>query len=221
MDNSNNNADSAGTVRNRLLEVAAESFAEKGFDGTSVRDITAKASCNVAAVNYHFGGKENLYFEVFHRYMTVMRDIRIAAIEKVMSQTDHEPTLEELIRTFATAFIEPLIDQSSGRRFMKLMLCEMSNPHLPRRMFTEELAGPTLNSLGKGIAKICPGLEQKKIVLSTVSIISQLVHAIHLNEIIDIDGSVGIPAPSLAEMIDHIVEFSAAGIQAAVQEKTK
>lgn len=221
MDNSSNNGDSTRTVRNRLLETAAESFAEKGFDGTSVRDITTRANCNVAAVNYHFGGKENLYFEVFRRRMIAMRDIRIASIEKVMSQTDHEPTLEELIKAFATAFIEPLIDQSSGRQFMKLMVREMSDPRLPRRMFIEELAGPTLNSLGKGMSRVCPGLEQKKTVLSIISIVSQLVHAIHLNEIIDIDDLVGAPTPSLAEMVDHIVEFSAAGIQAAVQEKTE
>lgn len=221
VDNSSNNGDSTRTVRNRLLEAAAESFAEKGFDGTSVRDITAKANCNVAAVNYHFGGKENLYFEVFRRHMIGMRDIRIASIEKVMSQTDHEPTLEELIRAFAMAFIEPLTDQSSGRRFMKLMVREMSDPHLPRRMFIEELAGPTLNSLGKGMSRVCSGLEQKKIMLSIISIISQLVHAVHLNEIIDIDDFVGAPTPSLAEMVDHIVEFSAAGIRAAVQEKNE
>lgn len=220
MDNSINNGDSTTTVHNRLVEAAAESFAENGFDSTSVRDITAKANCNVAAVNYHFGGKENLYLEVFRHYMTAMRDTHIASIEKVMSQTDHEPTLEELIRTFATAFIEPLIDRSSGRRFMKLMVREMSNPRLPRRMFIDELAGPTLNSLGKGIAKVCPGLEQKKIVLSTISIIGQLVHAIHLNEIIDIDDFVEAPTPSLAEMVDHIVEFSAAGIRAAGKGKS-
>lgn len=221
VDNSSNNGDSTRTARSRLLKAATKSFAEKGFEGTSVRDITARASCNVAAVNYHFGGKENLYFEVFRRHMATMRDIRIASIEKVMSQTDHEPTLEELIRAFATAFIEPLIDQSSRRWFMKLMVREMSDPHLPGKMFMEELAGPTLSSLGKGMSRVCSGLEQKKIVLSIISVISQLVNAIHLNEIIDIDDFVGAPTPSLGEMIDHIVEFSAAGIRAAVQEKTE
>lgn len=221
MDNNSKNKDLAGKACDRLIEVAAESFAEKGFDGTSVRDITTKAKCNVAAVNYHFGGKENLYLEVFRRYMAEMRNIRIAAIEKVMAQKDPKPTLEDLIRAFANAFVEPLINKSSGPKFMKLMLCEMSNPHLPKKIFTEELAGPTLNSLGKGIADICPELEQRKIMLSAVSIISQLVHAVHINEIVDIDSSVGIPAPNLAEMIDHIVEFSAAGIRAAAQEKNK
>ena len=221
MDNSSNNSDSNRTVRNRLLEAAAESFAEKGFDGTSIRDITAKANCNVAAVNYHFGGKENLYSEVFRRHMIAMRDTRITSIEKVMSQTDHEPTLEELLRAFATAFIEPLIDQSSGRRFMKLMVREMSDPHLPRKMFIEELAGPTLSALGKGMARVCPGLEQEKILLSIISIVGQLVHAIHLNEIVDRGDLVGAPTPSLVEMVDHIVEFSAAGIRATVKEKNE
>jgi len=221
MENNNNNGDLAKSACNRLLEVAADSFAEKGFDGTSVRIITSKAKCNVAAVNYHFGSKEKLYIEVFRHYMGKMIDVRIAAINKVMSQKNPEPTLEDLIRAFANAFIEPLIDKSHGPLFMKLMLCEMTNPHLPKKMFTKELAGPTLQSLGKGVAKLCPGLEQKKIVLSIISLISQLVHAVHINELIDVDSSAGIPAPNMTEMIDHIVEFSAAGIRAAIQEKTK
>jgi len=219
---SNNNISQAVTskeVTNRLLDAAENLFAEKGFDGTSIREITSQAKCNLAAVNYHFGGKEKLYSEVFRRRMIAMRDVRIASIEEVMSQTDHEPTLEELIRGFATAFIEPLIDQSSGRRFMKLMVREMSDPRLPRKMFVEELAAPTLSALGKAMAKLYPGLDQRKIVLSIMSIVGQLVQVIRLNEMCDIEDFVGVPAPTLTEMVDHIVEFSTAGIQAMVEEE--
>ena len=219
---SNNNISQAVTskeVTNRLLDAAENLFAEKGFDGTSIREITSQAKCNLAAVNYHFGGKEKLYSEVFRRRMIAMRDVRIAGIEEVMSQTDHEPTLEELIRGFATAFIEPLIDQSSGRRFMKLMVREMSDPRLPRKMFVEELAAPTLSALGKAMSKLYPGLDQRKIVLSIMSIVGQLVQVIRLNEMCDIEDFVGVPAPTLTEMVDHIVEFSTAGIQAMVEEE--
>ncbi|MBA7636473.1 hypothetical protein ES703_44093 [subsurface metagenome] len=219
---SNNNISQAVTskeVTNRLLDAAENLFAEKGFDGTSIREITSQAKCNLAAVNYHFGGKEKLYSEVFRRRMIAMRDVRIAGIEEVMSQTDHEPTLEELIRGFATAFIEPLIDQSSGRRFMKLMVREMSDPRLPRKMFVEELAAPTLSALGKAMSKLYPGLDQRKIVLSIMSIVGQLVQVIRLNEMFDLEDFVGAPAPTLAEMVDHIVEFSTAGIQAMVEEE--
>lgn len=45
----------------RLLMAAAEVFAEQGFDGTSTRDICSRAKANVAAISYHFGGKEQIF----------------------------------------------------------------------------------------------------------------------------------------------------------------
>jgi AcrR family transcriptional regulator len=48
-------------TRDRLLRVALDAFADRDFAHTSVRDITARASANVAAVHYHFGDKRGLY----------------------------------------------------------------------------------------------------------------------------------------------------------------
>jgi len=51
-------------VRERLLQVAFEVFAEQGFRKTTVRDICCRAAVNVASVNYYFGSKQELYEEV-------------------------------------------------------------------------------------------------------------------------------------------------------------
>lgn len=213
------NGDTEKQVKDRLLDTAEGLFAEKGFDGTSIREITSRAKCNLAAVNYHFGGKEKLYSEVFRRRLIAMRDVRIASIEEVMSQTDHEPTLEELIRAFAIAFIEPLVDKSQGQRFIRMTIREMLDPRLPKKMFTEEIAIPTLSALGKAMSRVCPGLGQKETVMSIISVVGQLMHAIHLNEMFVAKEDIGLPMLNLTEMVDHIVEFSTAGIRAMVEEE--
>jgi AcrR family transcriptional regulator len=48
----------------RLLRTARRLFAEKGFDATSVREITREAGCNLGAITYHFGSKDALYAAV-------------------------------------------------------------------------------------------------------------------------------------------------------------
>lgn len=58
----------AGT-KARLLCAAREIFADKGPRESTVRDICARAGANVAAVNYHFGGKEKLYMAVLEDYL--------------------------------------------------------------------------------------------------------------------------------------------------------
>lgn len=70
MDNSENHLETSLDARERLLDAAEKLFCQRGFEGTSVREITAEAGCNVAAVNYYFGSKEKLYEEMFHRRLS-------------------------------------------------------------------------------------------------------------------------------------------------------
>ncbi len=55
----------AGETRRRIIDTALKLFAEHGFRGVSVRDLSAAAQVNVAAVNYHFGSKQGLYHTIF------------------------------------------------------------------------------------------------------------------------------------------------------------
>jgi AcrR family transcriptional regulator len=56
-------------TRDRILEVARDLFAQRGYNGTSVRDIAIGAEANLAAVGYHFGSKESLYAEILRAHV--------------------------------------------------------------------------------------------------------------------------------------------------------
>lgn len=57
-------SDKGERARARLLAEASRLFAEKGFSKAATREICEAAGANVAAIHYHFGGKEGLYREV-------------------------------------------------------------------------------------------------------------------------------------------------------------
>ncbi|MEA3224405.1 MAG: TetR family transcriptional regulator, partial [Planctomycetota bacterium] len=92
-------------LREKILDVAEELFAEKGYTQTSIREITKRAHCNISAVNYYFHGKKNLYVEVFRRHMHAIRDQRIHNIRRVLLNQTEQTTLEALLQSFATAFL--------------------------------------------------------------------------------------------------------------------
>ena len=52
---------SPDATRERILDAALDLFGERGLTGTTVRDIALRAKVNVAAISYHFGGKDELY----------------------------------------------------------------------------------------------------------------------------------------------------------------
>ena len=68
-------------TRERLLDAAEALFAEYGYRGASLRQITASARANLAAVNYHFGSKQALYATVFTRRVRPMNAERLRLLD--------------------------------------------------------------------------------------------------------------------------------------------
>jgi AcrR family transcriptional regulator len=200
-------------VQDRLIEAAEELFCTRGFNETSVRDIAAAAGCNIASVNYYFGGKDNLYVEVWRRRLAELRDVRLASIDRVMSKQG-QPQLEELLRSYANSFIEPLVEGGRSERFVSLMAREMVDPHLPRDMLFKEMIVPVMNAFTQALRRICPWLAIDRAQLVILSVVGQLMQTVLSKGMFVQDEQSGVPRLDLDAMVDHIVQFSAAGIRA-------
>lgn len=100
----------ASETRERLLDAAEELFADRGFGPTSVRQITQRAGANVAAVHYHYGGKEPLLRAVLDRRMRPVNLERIRRLER-LSAGDRWPGVEAIL----TAYLEPMLRLDAER----------------------------------------------------------------------------------------------------------
>lgn len=205
-------------TRDRILSAAQKLFADKGFDATSVRDITSEAGCNVASVNYHFGGKDNLYLETFRSMLTVLRDRRLEMMGELMARVP-TPSLEEFVETFAVIMIEPLVGDSRGRMFLNLVSREMIAPRLPDGVLVEEFFEPMMERATAALARVGPPLDTGSARLCVMSMVGQLLHSLKAHHLLmDLGRSELVPTQH-SEQIAHFVRFTVGGIRACAESK--
>ncbi|MFO8058268.1 MAG: CerR family C-terminal domain-containing protein [bacterium] len=90
----------------RLINAAGELFAEKGFKETTVREICEKAGANLAAVNYYFRDKENLYQEVLSSVVSKMADKSFLDIMED-AETSYRHKIYLFVKTFLSRRFDP------------------------------------------------------------------------------------------------------------------
>jgi AcrR family transcriptional regulator len=167
-------------------------------------------------VNYHFGGKLNLYTELFRQTLVELRERRAAWIEAALAEPD--ASLQSLLRAFCDGFVDPLMEDGRGQRLMELYGREMQEPLMPPNLFFEELVNPMRRLMRQAFARVCPELPDDRVEPCLMSLVGQLLHALHMAQHVARMGGQGEPAVDMAATIDHIVTFSAAGIRSVASQ---
>jgi AcrR family transcriptional regulator len=126
-------------TRQSIMKAAVRLFAEKGYKGTSVRDIVAKARVNQAAINYHFKGKDGLYLELLK-----------TAFEKLTEQAGFDPaklkslSREEALRSFVQQQLRPLLFRDELSLYIRIFAWEGAHPS---KIFLKFMAKNTVTYL--------------------------------------------------------------------------
>ena len=110
-------------TKSKILDAAEELFMEHGFEATSLRLITTAAGVNLAAVNYHFGSKEELFQAVLTRRLDPMNQDRMQLLSAYESASGGKPlTCEKILAAMFIPALKLARDhQQGGKNFLRLL----------------------------------------------------------------------------------------------------
>lgn len=112
---------SRAATRQRLLDAACALFAERGWHGTRVQDVCRAADANIAAVNYHFGGKEGLYRAVWD--LALESAVDAVGLSSLSADADRE-----WLYRYVRACVLSVFDTGMGGVLRRLMTHEIAAP---------------------------------------------------------------------------------------------
>ncbi|MBN2310004.1 MAG: TetR/AcrR family transcriptional regulator [Candidatus Hydrogenedentes bacterium] len=138
-------------TRQRLLDSACIVFSEKGFRLANVSDICKRADANIAAVNYHFGGKKKLYEEVL-RYASARADERFP----LLSDASEVPCPRERIARFVKAQFQRTFCTGLEGCFQKLLVHEMTTPTFAHESVFRDLIRREIRFLHGVVRELLP-----------------------------------------------------------------
>jgi AcrR family transcriptional regulator len=200
------------STKERILSAAEELFARHGFAGASLRQVTAAANVNLAAVNYHFGSKDNLINEVFRRRLDELTEERLNALNAARTATPR--TLEGLLRAFVEPALNLATDKLGGSAFMRVLARAYAEHDQSLRKFLSDNYGHVLKAFAGAIHELMPDLRKEDLYWRLDFIAGALTYA--MSEF----GMVKRPTGRTEEehrrhAAEQFVRFAAAGMRAA------
>jgi len=98
-------------TRERILDAAEILFSQRGYDGTSLRDLAAQASVRMSLVHYHFGTKEQVLAAAVDRKLGLLRQLIQQRFENA-ERAGLLTSIDECVRAFISPFFEVSVDKS-------------------------------------------------------------------------------------------------------------
>ena len=195
-------------TRQRLIEVPARHFAERGFSRVTVREICKSARANVAAINYHFAGKKGLYDEIVQSAIRTMH----GTTEAIQQEGEGRPP-EEQLRIFVRIFLSRVVQARDGW-IHNLMARELNDPTPALDLVVKHVVKPRMAYLGSVIARLLGcRTSDPRVEHCVMSVQAQCL--ILLNDKINSRlQSFELTNKRLEHLAEHITTFSLAGIKA-------
>jgi len=199
------------STKQRILDSAEALFARHGFAGASLRQVTASANVNLAAVNYHFGSKENLINEVFRRRLDDLNSQRQQALQAVTARPGY--TLEDVLDAFVRPALALSQDNKGGAGFVRVLARAYAEHNEQLRKFLHDNYGPALKEFAAAFARLLPHLDKQELYWRLDIVSGALTYAMADFGMIKRRGISEQQHRDLSA--EHLIRFAAAGLRSS------
>jgi len=190
----------------RVFDAAETIFAQRGFDGATIRDIAAEAGEPVGTIHHHGGGKNALFHQTVARRAETLSRERLTALEHVISKGD--PTLEDLISAFIRPFFKLSDEDPRWHHYARLVAFVSADDRW--REISKECFDPVAEVFMHQIAGLLPQTPRKQVAEAFVFSVSAMLALLTSQHRI---GDLGAGAELENSQIDHLIRFCAAGFR--------
>ena len=202
-----NYKDKTPEIRERLLEAAGEVFAERGFREATVREICRRAKANGAAINYHFGQKEELYKAVFE----YARGFAPRFSQSALSAGSAEQSLRAIVHTLLVRFY----DEGRPAWLSKLIAREMTDPTNMFEVLVQHQLRPNFERLKAIVTELIgKQVDEETLRLCVFSIAGQWLYYFHCGHAIKrLSPEQRFGPAEIQRLADHITKFSVTALK--------
>lgn len=204
----------AQDTRRRLLQAAGEVFAEKGLPSSTIKEITERAGANIAAINYHFRDKNELYAEVIRR-IEIEAAVLIPSPDSLSG--DARARFRQFVRHVTLAMLGR--DQPAWERV--ILARELSWPSPAMRSLLNNVAGPLHRMLAEIVAELmgCSPTSEKVAHVSASTLGQCVYYLQHRSQLQNLFPQFK-SDPTAETIANHIADFSLAGVMALAENKS-
>lgn len=209
----------ATNTRERLLDTAERLFGERGIRETSLRDITAEAQTNLAAVNYHFGSKEGLLRAVLARRIDPLNQERLRLLDDYETKAGGAPVpLEKILYAFTFPSINLCYQSPDYMRVVGRMLLDPDKAM--REMFLSQFQEVSRRFLA-ALSRALPTLPEAEIVWRVSFVVGAEIHTwIHFPNL-EFFSEDALTFADEQDVLERLIAFCAAGMRAPLPRRLR
>lgn len=207
-------------TKDRILDAAEILFSKQEYSGTSLRSITTEAGVNLAAVNYYFGSKKELYQAVIARRVGPLNEHRLKLLDAVEAEAGSEPMeLASVLR----AFLEPVFSlqdrerTETGRFFMIATRAHIEPDPEIQAVFIGMFA-EIFQRFMKALKQALPQFDEGFLVMKFHFLIGSMIHTLHWDRFAQNPVVKKFPSMKNDVLLEHLIRFAAEGMRADAVE---